>query len=75
MLDAAANDPSLFIHRAEVAAAWSWIDPIIEAWQRPENNPQFYKAGGWGPRGADEMIHADGREWFNMDDVFASEEV
>jgi glucose-6-phosphate 1-dehydrogenase len=74
MLDAAANDPSLFIHRAEVAAAWGWIDSIIDAWERPENNPQFYKSGGWGPRGADELIQADGRHWFVIDELFAAKD-
>ncbi len=74
MLDAAAGDASLFIHRAEVAAAWAWIDPIIEAWKRPENNPQFYHAGGWGPRAAEELIHADGRSWFNIDDLQVRDE-
>src|SRR5690625_6313534 len=48
MLDAAADDPSLFIHRNEVAAAWRWIDPIIEAWQKPEHRPLPYAAGSWG---------------------------
>lgn len=69
MLDAAANDPSLFIHRAEVAAAWGWIDSIIEAWQRPENKPHHYQAGGWGPQAADDMIQADGRRWFCIDEL------
>jgi glucose-6-phosphate 1-dehydrogenase len=69
MLDAAANDPSLFIHRAEVAAAWGWIDSIIDAWQRPENKPHDYQAGGWGPQAADDMIQADGRRWFSIDEL------
>jgi glucose-6-phosphate 1-dehydrogenase len=30
ILDAAAGNPSLFIHRDEVENAWAWIDPIIE---------------------------------------------
>jgi glucose-6-phosphate 1-dehydrogenase len=74
MLDAAAGDASLFIHRAEVEAAWGWIDPIMEAWKRPENNPHFYRAGGWGPRAAEELIHADGRSWFNIDDLEVKDE-
>jgi glucose-6-phosphate 1-dehydrogenase len=73
ILDAAANDPSLFIHRAEVAAAWAWIDPIIEAWQRPENKPHPYAAGGWGPRAADELLSGSGRSWFNIDDLVRGE--
>ncbi|RYZ29938.1 MAG: glucose-6-phosphate dehydrogenase (NADP(+)), partial [Sphingobacteriales bacterium] len=73
MLDAAANDPSLFIHRAEVDAAWAWIDPIIEAWQRPENKPNGYMAGTWGPIASLQLIASDGRSWFNIDELGAEE--
>lgn len=69
MLDAAANDPSLFIHRAEVDAAWAWIDPIIEAWQRPENKPLGYMAGSWGPIASAQLLASDGRNWFSIDEV------
>jgi glucose-6-phosphate 1-dehydrogenase len=69
MLDAAAGDASLFIHRAEVDAAWGWVDPIIQAWQQPENAPQDYPAGSWGPKAADELLAQDGRAWFNLADV------
>jgi len=73
MLDAAANNPSLFIHRAEVDAAWAWIDPIIEAWQRPENKPHGYMAGTWGPVASAQLVGADGRSWFNIDEVGSEE--
>jgi len=73
MLDAAANNPSLFIHRAEVDAAWAWIDPIIEAWQRPENKPHGYMAGTWGPIASAQLVGADGRSWFNIDEVGSEE--
>lgn len=71
MLDAAAGDASLFIHRNEVDAAWGWVDPIIEAWQRPENKPHEYVAGSWGPKAADELLEQDGRQWFNLETVVA----
>ncbi|WP_111643013.1 glucose-6-phosphate dehydrogenase [Marinimicrobium alkaliphilum] len=73
IMDAAANDPSLFIHRAEVNAAWRWIDPIIEAWQRPENKPHAYEAGSWGPEAAEEMLEQDGRSWFNVEEFTSPE--
>jgi glucose-6-phosphate 1-dehydrogenase len=68
MLDAAANNPALFIHRQEVEAAWGWVDPIIEAWQRPENKPKPYPAGSWGPQAAVDLLAQDGRYWFNAGD-------
>lgn len=69
MLDAAADDPSLFIHRNEVAAAWRWIDPIIEAWQKPEHRPLPYAAGSWGPDAAHELLIGDKRSWFIIDEL------
>lgn len=68
MLDAAANNPALFIHRQEVDAAWGWVDPIIQAWQRPENKPKSYPAGSWGPQAAIDLLAQDGRCWFNAGD-------
>lgn len=71
MLDAAAGDASLFIHRAEVAAAWAWIDPIIDAWQRPENKPHGYRAGSWGPQASTQLMASDRRRWFSIDEVLS----
>lgn len=65
MLDAAAGDPSLFVHRDEVDLAWAWVDPIIEAWQRPENAPKAYESGSWGPTEANQLLTDDGRQWYN----------
>jgi glucose-6-phosphate 1-dehydrogenase len=74
MLDAAAGDASLFIHRAEVDAAWAWIDPIIEAWQRPENKPHGYVAGSWGPQASQQLLASDRRRWFSIDEVLSGAE-
>ena len=71
MLDAAAGDASLFIHRAEVDAAWAWIDPIVEAWQRPENKPHGYMAGSWGPQASAQLMASDRRRWFSIDEVLS----
>lgn len=65
MLDAAAGDASLYIHRDEVDNAWAWVDPIIEEWQKPENAPVAYAAGGWGPEASDKLLSDDNRIWFN----------
>ena len=65
MLDAAAANPSLFIHRDEVEHAWAWIDPIIEAWQESKTVPHLYRAGTWGPDESDVLLEEDGRQWFN----------
>ncbi|MCO1333883.1 glucose-6-phosphate dehydrogenase [Microbulbifer sp. OS29] len=65
MLDAAANNSALFIHRDEVAAAWAWVDPIIEHWRETNNQPQPYPAGSWGPEEADSLLSRSDRHWFN----------
>ncbi|AMX01988.1 glucose-6-phosphate dehydrogenase [Microbulbifer thermotolerans] len=65
MLDVAENNPALFIHRDEVAAAWAWVDPIINHWRDTGNQPHLYRAGSWGPQAASELLARDGRHWFN----------
>ncbi|RXF06100.1 glucose-6-phosphate dehydrogenase [Pseudoalteromonas sp. PS5] len=64
MLDAAANNPALFIHRDEVRQAWQWIDPIVERWQ-DKGAPSLYRAGSWGPEDADELLEENKHVWFN----------
>ncbi|CAH0990915.1 Glucose-6-phosphate 1-dehydrogenase [Sinobacterium norvegicum] len=65
ILDVAANNPALFIHRDEVDCAWRWIDPIIEQWQQSAHTPDLYRAGSWGPSAAKTLIEQDDRYWFN----------
>ena len=64
ILDAAAGNPSLFIHRDEVDHAWAWIDPIIAAWKQNVQPPHLYRAGSWGPDESDQLFQNGGR-WFN----------
>jgi glucose-6-phosphate 1-dehydrogenase len=65
LLDAMSGDPTLFARRDEVEKAWSFIDPIEEAWSVKENAPElyFHEAGSWGPEAADELLARDGRAW------------
>ena len=65
ILDAAAGNPSLFIHREEVEKAWAWIDPIIKAWKTSRAKPNLYRAGTWGPDESDKLLAEDDRCWFN----------
>lgn len=67
LLDALSGDPSLFTRADEVEAAWELIDPIIEAWQAPDQPPLLtYEAGTWGPAEADRLLEAGGRAWYNF---------
>jgi glucose-6-phosphate 1-dehydrogenase len=64
LLDVMAGDPTLFMRRDAVEAAWEFVMPILDAWQRSGARylPE-YRAGTWGPLEADRLIEADGRQW------------
>jgi glucose-6-phosphate 1-dehydrogenase len=64
ILDVMAGDSTLFMRRDAVEAAWQWVMPILETWQRKRERflPE-YRAGTWGPVEADRMIEADQRHW------------
>lgn len=63
LLDVIRGNPTLFMRRDEVAAAWSWIDPIREAWDQYQYRPKSYTAGTWGPGAASALISKDGLRW------------
>jgi glucose-6-phosphate 1-dehydrogenase len=66
LLEALSGDATLFIRRDEVEAAWTFIDPIREAWESlPLTEKEFYVAGSWGPKAADELLAANGHTWRN----------
>ncbi len=53
----------LFVHRDEQAAAWQWVEPIMEAWAKDEVPLYKYSAGSYGPVQSYELIAKDGRTW------------
>lgn len=63
ILDAAAGDQRLFVHRDEVDLAWTWVDRIIEGWKSDDTSMQRYASGTWGPQSAMDLIERDGRNW------------
>lgn len=67
LLDVIRGNQTLFMRRDELEAAWKWIDPIREAWDRSTEPPQAYVAGTWGPSGAIALIERDGRTWYEDD--------
>jgi glucose-6-phosphate 1-dehydrogenase len=64
ILDALRGDPTLFMRSGELAAAWEFVTPILEAWQG-EKSPDFpnYAAGSWGPPAADRLMEGCGGGW------------
>ena len=63
LMDVVRGNATLFMRRDEVEAAWSWVEPIIEAWAARPEAPRLYPAGSWGPTSAIALIERDGRTW------------
>lgn len=63
LLDIIRGNQTLFNHRDEVAAAWGWIDPIIQAWEKYRQEPRLYTAGTWGPAAANALIAREDYGW------------
>ena len=64
ILDAALGDSTLFTRGDEVEAAWAFLEPVFTGCrQAPVRDLPTYAAGSWGPKEADGLLAADGREW------------
>ncbi|MFD6354262.1 glucose-6-phosphate dehydrogenase [Nocardia tengchongensis] len=61
--DVLRGDPTLFMRCDEVEAAWTWIDPIQDAWRGAGGSPHEYSAGSNGPAAATALLARDGRTW------------
>jgi glucose-6-phosphate 1-dehydrogenase len=64
LLEALNNNSTLFVRRDESEAAWTWIDGIVDAWNRSGSAPTSYAAGSWGPAGAFALTERNGHSWF-----------
>ncbi len=63
LMDVVRGNQTLFMRRDEVAAAWKWIDPILEYWKSSNDVPKPYTAGTWGPAASVALIERDGNTW------------
>jgi glucose-6-phosphate 1-dehydrogenase len=63
LLDVMNGDPTLFMRRDAVEAAWRWVMPILERWAEQTDPLPAYPAGDWGPVEADRLIESTGRRW------------
>ena len=63
LLDVVRGNQSLFMRRDEVAAAWRWVDPIRDHWERSSDSLQGYIGGTWGPSAAIALMERDHRSW------------
>ena len=65
ILDVVRGNATLFMRRDEVEAAWGWVEPILEEWQRSAMPISPYPAGSWGPSGSVALMARDGRSWLD----------
>ncbi|MEW9807757.1 glucose-6-phosphate dehydrogenase [Mesorhizobium sp. ZMM04-5] len=63
IMDVIRGNQTLFMRRDEVEAAWTWVDPILNAWAENSQEAQGYTAGTWGPSASIALIERDGRTW------------
>ena len=69
IMDVVRGNQALFMRRDEVEEAWSWIDPVLDAWAASSELPKQYTAGTWGPSSAVALIERDGRTWYEDQDI------
>lgn len=67
LYDCMRGDATNFTHWDEVAASWSFVDPISEVWANTKavDFPN-YEAGSMGPKAADELLQKDGFHWWPL---------
>jgi glucose-6-phosphate 1-dehydrogenase len=64
ILDVMAGDATLFMRRDGVEAAWQFVMPLLDHWQKQHvRDLPEYQCGTWGPVEADRIIVPDGRQW------------
>lgn len=63
LMDVIRGDLSLFVRRDEQAAAWHWVEPIMDAWENSNEGPKPYTAGSWGPAASSALLSRDGLCW------------
>ncbi len=70
LMDVVRGNPTLFMRRDEVEAAWSWVEPILRRWAATATShgrPKRYPAGTSGPTAAAMLLERDGRTWQEPD--------
>ncbi|HWJ11961.1 MAG TPA: hypothetical protein VNS46_21440 [Nocardioides sp.] len=51
------------MRRDEVEAAWEWVEPILDQWERAGVEPVRYHPGTTGPAAAATLLAREGRTW------------
>ncbi len=65
LLDVLRGDSTLFMRSDELEAAWQFVTPVLDYWEQKKVVPEPYRAGSWGPRGAEDLLWQAGHLWRN----------
>jgi glucose-6-phosphate 1-dehydrogenase len=67
LYDCMIGDATLFQRADAVEAAWSILQPILDAWAQDRAPLPVYPAGNSGPAEADALMARDGRDWRSIE--------
>jgi glucose-6-phosphate 1-dehydrogenase len=67
LMDVVRGNPTLFMRRDEVEAAWQWAEPLLHHWAASGRRPSKYAAGTAGPAAATTLLERDHRTWQETD--------
>lgn len=63
LMDIFTGEQTLFNRSDELESSWTFIEKIIQGWDKEKNKLFIYGPGSWGPTEANELIEKDGRKW------------
>jgi glucose-6-phosphate 1-dehydrogenase len=64
LLDSILGDATLYARSDAVEACWTFVEPILKAWQSDSGAKLYgYPAGTWGPKEARMLLEEEGSDW------------
>ena len=63
LLDVLRGDSTLFTRDDELEAAWEFVDPVLNYYEKGRVAPEPHPAGTWGPYAAEKLMLRSGRRW------------
>ncbi len=64
LLDCMLGDATHYARADAVEACWTFVDPILDAWENDHTVPLYgYPAGSWGPEEAKYIFNAPDEDW------------
>ncbi len=67
--DVMVGNPMLFQRADFVDEGWRMVEPLLQAWQQPDNTLPNYASGSDGPEAADKLLASSGRSWYPLEEA------